>query len=98
VEADPTRALTLTDMARIAAVSVRTLQELYRRHLDTTPTEHLRRARLARAHQQLQASDPTETTVSAVARRSGFVHLGRFAEAYRARYDEPPSATLRRTD
>lgn len=98
VEADPTRALTLTDMARIAAVSVRTLQELYRRHLDTTPTEHLRRARLARAHQQLQASDPTETTVSAIARHSGFVHLGRFAEAYRARYDEPPSATLRRTD
>ena len=32
-------------MARIAAVSVRTLQELYRRHLDTTPTEHLRRTR-----------------------------------------------------
>ena len=98
VEADPTRALTLTDMARIAAVSVRTLQELYRRHLDTTPTEHLRRARLARAHQQLQTSDPTETTVSAIARHSGFVHLGRFAEAYRARYDEQPSATLRRTD
>lgn len=98
VEADPTCAFTLTDMARIAAVSVRTLQELYRRHLDTTPTEHLRRTRLARAHQQLRASDRTETTVSAVAGRSGFVHLGRFAEAYRARYDEPPSATLRRTD
>ena len=98
MEADPTRNLTLTDMARIAAVSVRTLQELYRRHLDTTPTEHLRRTRLARAHQQLRASDPTETTVSAVARRLGFVHFGRFAGAYRARYDEPPSATLRRTD
>ena len=98
VEADPTRDLTLTDMARIAAVSVRTLQELYRRHLDTTPTEHLRRTRLARAHQQLRTSDPTETTVSAVARQWGFVHIGRFARAYRARYGEPPSATLRRTD
>ncbi|MBW0088769.1 AraC family transcriptional regulator [Pseudonocardia sp. KRD-184] len=98
VEADPTRDLTLTDMARIAAVSVRTLQELYRRHLDTTPTEHVRRARLARAHDQLRSSDPTETTVSAVARRWGFVHIGRFARTYRTRYGELPSATLRRTD
>ena len=98
VEADPTRDLTLTEMARIAAVSVRTLQELYRRHLDTTPTEHLRHTRLARTYQQLQASDPTETTVGAVARRSGFIHFGRFASAYRARFGELPSATLRRTD
>lgn len=97
VEADPARDLTLTDMARTAAVSVRTLQELYRRHLDTTPTEHLRRTRLARAHRQLRESDPSETTVSAVARRWGFVHIGRFARTYRARYGEPPSATLRRT-
>jgi AraC-like DNA-binding protein len=98
VEADPARDLTLTDMARIAAVSVRTLQELYRRHLDTTPTEHLRRTRLARAQRQLRTSDPTETTVTAVARRWGFVHTGRFARTYRARYEESPSATLRRTD
>ena len=97
VEADPARELTLTDMARIGAVSVRTLQELYRRHLDTTPTEHLRRTRLARAHHELRAADPTETTVSAVARRWGFVHIGRFARSYRERYAEAPSATLRRT-
>lgn len=98
VEADPTREFTLTDMANIAAVSVRTLQELYRRHLDTTPTQHLRHTRLARAHHRLRAADPTETTVTAVARRCGFLHLGRFAAAYRARYDEPPSTTLRRTE
>ncbi|GAA2571718.1 AraC family transcriptional regulator [Pseudonocardia hydrocarbonoxydans] len=98
VEADPTRDLTLTDMAQIAAVSVRTLQALYRRHLDTTPTEHLRHTRLAHAHQQLRAADPSETTVSAVARRYGFVHLGRFARAYQARYHESPSVTLRRTE
>lgn len=98
VEADPARDLTLTDMARIASVSVRTLQELYRRHLDTTPTEHLRCTRLARVHQELRASEPTRTTVSAVARRWGFVHIGRFARTYRDRYGEPPSATLRRTD
>lgn len=98
VEADPTRDLTLTDMARIAAVSVRTLQAPYRRHLDTTPTEHLRNTRLAHAHHQLRAADPSEVTVTAVARRCGFVNLGRFAKAYQARYHESPSVTLRRTD
>lgn len=98
VEADPTRDLTLTDMANIAAVSVRTLQALYRRHLDTTPTEHLRQTRLAHVHRRLRAADPTEVTVTAVARRYGFVNLGRFAKAYQARYHETPSTTLRRTD
>ena len=97
VEADPTRDITLTDMANIAAVSVRTLRELYRRHLDSTPTQHLRNTRLAHAHHQLRAADPTDTTVTAIARRCGFLNLGRFAQAYRTRYDEPPSTTLRRT-
>jgi AraC-like DNA-binding protein len=35
--------------------------------------------------------------VSDAALDSGFVHLGRFAVAYRRRYGESPSETLRRT-
>jgi AraC-like DNA-binding protein len=35
-------------------------------------------------------------TVAAVAHRWGFAHLGRFASAYRCRFGEPPSDTLRR--
>jgi AraC-like DNA-binding protein len=96
VETGPVEALTVAGMARIAQVSVRTLQELYRRHLDTTPTLHLRQVRLARAHRDLRDADPTTTTVACIARRWGFAHTGRFAAAYRLRYGVPPSTTLGR--
>jgi transcriptional regulator GlxA family with amidase domain len=76
-------------------VSVRTLQELFRRHLDTTPTDHLRAIRLDRAHRELRAADPESTTVGAVAGRWGFTHTGRFAATYRTRYGASPSETLR---
>jgi hypothetical protein len=42
-----------------------------------------------------QRADSEEVTVSAVANRWGFTHLGRFAGIYRAMYGAPPSQTLR---
>jgi len=96
VQADPARDLTPSGMARLAGVSVRTMQEMFRRHLDTTPTEYVRHVRLERAHEELRAADPASTTISRVASRWGFAHTGRFAAAYRTRYGRPPSVTLRR--
>jgi AraC-like DNA-binding protein len=89
-----TEALTVADVAEALGVSVRALQEGFRRHLDTTPTAYLRDARLARAHTMLCEGGPGSTSVAEVATACGFGHLGRFASAYRARYGEPPSATL----
>ena len=56
----------------------------------------LRQVRLARARNELIHGDPDVLTVSAVAVRWGFGHLGRFGAAYHVRYGEPPSRTLRR--
>jgi AraC-like DNA-binding protein len=45
----------------------------------------------------LRDADPGDgTTVTEVALRFGFAHTGRFAAAYRRRYGQAPSATLRR--
>ncbi|MDT7706194.1 MAG: hypothetical protein QOG20_1801 [Pseudonocardiales bacterium] len=96
VHANPAEDFTLAGMARIAHVSVRTLQEMFRRHLDTTPFQHLRQVRLARAHEELGTSDPATTTIGGVARRWGFTHTGRFAATYRAHYGVSPSTTMRR--
>lgn len=89
-------ALTVEDLAEAVGLSVRSLQEGFRRHLDTTPTARLREARLIGARAALAAADPTTETVSLIAANWGFHHLGRFAGIYRERWGESPSETLRR--
>ncbi|GAB1688455.1 hypothetical protein KRM28CT15_02580 [Krasilnikovia sp. M28-CT-15] len=96
IEANPARPLTMADIAAAAGISVRTLQQAFQRHLDTTPLLYLRRVRLSYVHEDLQAADPTNgDEVSAIARRWGFGHLGRFAAYYRAVYGHSPRHTLR---
>jgi AraC-like DNA-binding protein len=89
---DPIR---IEDVAATAGVSVRTLQYAFRRHHGCTPTQFLRDRRLELARERLLRSGPG-TTVTGVALDSGFGHLGDFGVAYRARFGERPSDTLRR--
>ncbi|MCT9078718.1 AraC family transcriptional regulator [Streptomyces fulvoviolaceus] len=82
-------------LAEIAQVSVRTLQEAFRRHVGMSPMAYVNEVRLQRVRGQLRASAPGTTTVSDVAYQWGFAHLGRFARRYRERFGESPSQTLR---
>jgi AraC-like DNA-binding protein len=97
MEADPAYPFTVVDLAREAQVSVRALQAGFRQHTGLAPMMYLREVRLARAHHDLRHPDRAGLTVADVAHRWGFTHLGRFAGAYRERYGESPSATLRRS-
>lgn len=96
VAAEPERPWRVADLAGEVGVSARTLQESFQREQGITPLEHVRRTRLERAHADLLAADPTRTTVTDVAGRWGWFHLGRFATAYRLRFGETPSQTLAR--
>lgn len=89
--------VTVTDVARAVGVGVRQLQLVFRERFDSTPTEMLRTVRLAQARRLLcdTTVDPAPT-VTTVAYSCGFAHLGRFALAYRVRFGESPSDTLRR--
>ncbi|MEU3570892.1 AraC family transcriptional regulator [Kitasatospora sp. NPDC036755] len=91
-------ALSVADIALAARVSLRTLREGFRRHLDTTPLAYLRRVRLDRAHHDLLAiaDGRAHGTVTEVACRWGFTHLGRFSADYRRAYGRSPSQTLGR--
>ncbi len=96
VDANAQRPIGLGDIAEAARISPRGLQFAFRRHLDSTPLEYLRRARMEGAHRDLQAGDPTRgDSVGAVATGWGFTHPGRFALDYRHLYGCPPSTTLR---
>ncbi|GGM17838.1 AraC family transcriptional regulator [Streptomyces fumigatiscleroticus] len=87
--------ISVADIAAAARINVRTLQYAFRRYLDTTPTRHLRRVRLAHVHHDLLAADPAAgVTVTTVAGRWGFFHPGQFAAAYRGVYGCLPRRTL----
>lgn len=83
-------------LAREVGVSARTLERAFRRDTATSPMAYLKAVRLDRAYDELRAAAPDLLSVSAVARRWGFVNRGRFAADYRQRHGEPPSATLRK--
>ena len=90
---DPARAWTAGDMAQVAGVSVRRLQEGFRSYLGVTPRELLADIRLARVRDEL-LHGTENATVTGAAMRWGFTHTGRFAAAYRRKYGESPSQTL----
>ncbi len=88
--------ITAADIAAAAQVSIRAIQLAFRRHLEMTPLQYLRRTRLSQVHEQLRSADPATTTVTAVAGRWGFFSPSRFATLYRQTYGINPSRTLRR--
>ena len=87
--------IALADVAAAARIGARALQLAFRRHHDMTPLEYLRRVRLGRAHRDLQAGNPVDDTVGAIASRWGFTHHGNFSAAYLRAYGRSPSITLR---
>lgn len=92
---EPERPFSAATLAALAGISVRSLQEGFRRHVNCAPMAYLQHVRLDRVHADLRAADPARVTVAAIAHRWGFAHLGRFAAAYRARFGVSPSETLR---
>jgi AraC-like DNA-binding protein len=86
--------ITVADIAAAAFVTIRAVQLAFRRHLDITPMEYLRRVRLDHAHRDLLAAVPPHESVTAVAYRWGFSSPSRFAAAYRQAYGVTPNQTL----
>ncbi|MYW62630.1 helix-turn-helix domain-containing protein [Streptomyces sp. SID8379] len=91
----PEHPFTTAELAAQARVGVRWLQEAFARYVGMPPMAYLRSVRLERAHADLLVADSHVTTVSDIAYRWGFGHLGRFAEQYRTKYGQVPSRTLR---
>jgi AraC-like DNA-binding protein len=93
IQARPERAWTSGALAAEAGIALRAFQKGFRMATGSSPMAYVRAVRLERAHKELRLSGPP-ATVSQVARRWGFVHLGRFAAAYEQRYGQLPSVTL----
>lgn len=86
----------MVEVCAHAGVPERTVQYSFRRLLGITPVAYWRRLRLHRAREVLRRPHHEQETVTSIATRFGFLHLGRFARDYRRQFGEPPSVTLKR--
>lgn len=91
----PEHAFTTSELAALAGVGVRRLQEAFQEYVGKAPLACLADIRLTRVQQELLRGVPGEVRVSDVATRWGVGHMGRFSARYRARFGELPSQTLR---
>lgn len=87
--------LTIEQLAEQAGVSVRTLFTGFKSFLNTTPMSYLKELRFEQAHMELLQNE--HVSVTDVAFKWGFSHLGRFSQEYKRRYGELPSCTRRST-
>jgi AraC-like DNA-binding protein len=95
-EANPQDPLTVTDMARYAGVSIRSLQDGFKKYVGMSPTDYLRNVRLNRVREELLAERSFDSSIADIAFTWGFTHLGRFAKIYHERFGELPSETIRK--
>lgn len=90
-DAEPIR---MAQVALAAGCSLRTLNAAFRRFRGTTPLGALHAIRLERVREALRR-DPAGHSIAAVAQRHGFTNLSRFGAAYRRRFGQTPSDTVR---
>ncbi len=88
--------LSLGRIAAAAGVNAKTLQRAFQRQHGASVMALVRESRLERTQAQLLAADPDAASVTEIALDNGFAHLSRFSAAYRQRFGEHPSETLRR--
>lgn len=98
LESHPQEPWTVTDLAREVGISVRALQEGFKQHIGTPPLAYLREIRLRRVHAELAAASYASydsVTVTQIATKWGFGHLGHFGVAYRQKFGVTPNQTIR---
>ena len=90
----PDETANLLELAQIAGVPLRQLQQGFKTYTGISPAQWLRLRRLNGARRELLSG--ADTTVAEVAMNWSFWHLGRFSNSYRALFRELPSETLKR--
>lgn len=98
-EANLSQSIRLKQLCQDIGVSIRRLEHAVAEVCGVTPKRLLTLMRMTHARRALLAASRGEATVTEIAVRCGFVHLGRFSVNYAHLFGESPSKTLQaRTD
>ena len=87
---------TLETLSQVAAISPRTLIRGFNRFMGQSPIAYLRDLRLECAHKDLCRAHPHDVSVTAIAHKWNFCHVGRFTALYRQKFGESPAESLRK--
>ena len=91
----PCRPIYVPEICAAIGVPERTLRLCCQEQLAMGPKQYLMLRRLHLVRRALLAAE-TEATVTEIATRFGFWHLGRFSASYQSIFGELPSTTLAR--
>lgn len=86
------------NIANLAAqhnISEKTLQNSFKSLFGFPPNIFLRQMKLNLVHYELKVNNAHDITVSSIARKWGFNHMGRFSHYYSQLFGENPSETLK---
>ena len=83
------------DLCGVSGASERTLRRGFNERFGISPRSYLKAQRLIGARRDLRASSQAET-ITDIANRWGFWHMGQFAKDYKRQFGELPSGTLSR--
>ncbi|MCA8023447.1 helix-turn-helix transcriptional regulator [Burkholderia metallica] len=88
--------LSVSDIAAEIGVTERALQSTFKKFLDMSPTELIRRQRMERIRSELVDGMSPDSNILAVANRWGVQDRSTMTKIYRKQFDETPSHTLKR--
>ncbi len=86
--------ISIDSFARQYQVSRQTLRKSFKSLFGFSPQHFFRQLKLNHVQYDLKLADPQNETVSRIAHKWGFMHMGRFSEYYTALFGESPSQTL----
>jgi AraC-like DNA-binding protein len=86
----------MAELAEAVGASSRWVCAAFNRRFGMPPSAWFRVRALHGARRELTSANPSLVSVSEIATKWGFWHLGRFAGTYRRHFGERPSETLKR--
>lgn len=88
--------ISLSELCSSQKIPERTIRLAFNDLFGFSPKQYLKNYRLGKAHHELIMAKPTSDTVSSIAAKHGFTHMGRFTKNYKTMFLTTPYQTLKR--
>jgi len=85
----------VSELAKHYHISEKSLQNSFKALFNLTPNQYMRILKLNLVHHELIQGSTDQISVSKIARKWGFSHMGRFSKYYKELFGENPSVTLK---